>query len=198
VPGLADIKKSAQSVGRAVEAEKRAATSLASWLLPLAILLVGGFLLWKFLAGREVPKAAVESAKAAVEKTKEVGESVAKAVPEAMAVPDLAKLQENFGGLFKSMDTAFSGIHDAATAESAKPALQELNTKIDAMNAVLAKLPAPTAAALRPFLEEQVKQASEKANAASSTNGIGADIKSLLQEIVTKITKWISAATSTK
>jgi hypothetical protein len=33
----------------------------------------------------------------------------------------------------------------------------------------------------------------EKANAASSVEGIGADIKALIQEIVVKITKWISA-----
>lgn len=204
VPGLADFKRSAQSVGRgAVEAEKAAAGSLANWLLPLAILLIGGYLLWHFLAGREVPKVAVDKAKAAVEKTvdktKEIGENVAKAVvPESIAVPDLAKLKENFGGLFKSMDSALSGIKDAATAEAAKPALQDLNTKIDAMNEVLSKLPEASATALRPFLEEQIKAAAEKANAASSAQGISTDVKSLIQQIISKITKWITAATGAK
>jgi hypothetical protein len=43
------------------------------------------------------------------------------------------------------------------------------------------------------MMVEQVKVATEKANAASSVPGIGTEIKALIQEIVTKITKWISA-----
>jgi hypothetical protein len=44
-------------------------------------------------------------------------------------------------------------------------------------------------------LEKQVKAITEKANAVGSIEGMGADVKALIHEIVVKITKWISADT---
>ena len=77
---------------------------------------------------------------------KKPAETVDKAVamkpasPEVIDVPDLARVRDDLGGLFKSLDTGFSDIRDAASAERAMPALKDLNGKIDAMNLILSRL----------------------------------------------------------
>jgi hypothetical protein len=60
------------------------------------------------------------------------------------------------------------------------------------MSQVFSRLPEASAAALRPVIEDQVNAATEKAEAVSSTEGIGAEVRALIQEIVAKITKWLS------
>jgi hypothetical protein len=94
--------------------------------------------------------------------------------------------------MFKSLDTAFTDIRDAASAERAMPTLRELNTKIDSMNQTLSRLPEAGRATLRPVIEEQVNAVAEKARAASAIEGIGAEIKALIQEILAKLTRWIT------
>jgi hypothetical protein len=72
------------------------------------------------------------------------------------------------------------------------PALRELNTKIDTMNQTLTRLPEAGRATLRPVIEEQVNAVAEKARAASAIEGIGPEIKALIQEILAKLTRWIT------
>lgn len=189
IAGLVGMKEPAYKTRRPTEIERPAARSLASWLVPLAIALVGGFFLWQFLSRPRADQAAVKTPA----KTAEQVVVMKPALPEVTDVPELARVRDDLGGLFKSLDTGFSDIRDAASAERAMPALKDLNGKIDAMNLILSRLPKASADAVRPMMMEQLKVATEKANAASSVPGIGAEIKSLIQEIVTKITKWISA-----
>ena len=72
-------------------------------------------------------------------------------------------MRDELGGMFKSLDTTFTDIRDAASAERAMPALRELNTKIDSMNQTLSRLPEAGRATLRPVIEEQVNAVAEKA-----------------------------------
>jgi hypothetical protein len=189
IPGLTGTKGPASTSRRTAEVDRPAARSTASWLVPLALALLAGFFLWQFLSRPKADQAAVKKPAETVDKSL----PMKPALPAVTDVPDLASVRDNLSGLFKSMDTALLEIKDAGSAERAMPAMKELNSKIDAMNLILSRLPESSVVALRPFIEEQVKAATERANTASSVVGIGDQIKALIQEIVAKITKWISA-----
>jgi hypothetical protein len=187
IPDASEIRKPTYSTAHTKEREPVAARSPLSWLVPAALALLGGFFLWQFLSR---PRANPPVADRAVPAVDEV--EVMKPILPDVDVPSLASVRDDLDGLFKSLDTTFTDIRDASSAERAMPALRELNTKIDSMNQLLSRLPEANRTMLRPALEDQVKIATEKANAANSIEGIGADFKSLIQEIVAKITKWIT------
>jgi hypothetical protein len=127
-----------------------------------------------------------------VSMTTEAVTAMKPALPAGME-QSIATVRDDLSGLFESLDTSLTDIQDAASAQRAMPALRQLNTKIDSVNQLVSRLPEASRTLLRPTLEEQVKVATEKANAASSIDGIGSEIKALIHEIVTKISKWISA-----
>jgi hypothetical protein len=183
-----EIRKPTHSTTHTRERGPVAARSPLSWLLPVGLALLGGFILWQFLSR---PKAIPPVARTVAPTADEV--RVLKPVVPDVEIPSLDRVRDDLGGLFKSLDTTFTDIRDASSAERAMPALRELNTKIDSMNQLLSRLPEANRAMLRPALADQVKIAAEKANAANSIEGIGADFKSLIQEILVKITKWITA-----
>jgi hypothetical protein len=188
IPRAGEIRKPAYTAVRKMDREPVAAGSALRWVLPLALALVGGYFLWQFLSRPAVNQAAAERVSAAAEEV----QAMKPVLPAGIDVPSLANVRDDLGGLFKSLDTAFTDIRDAASAERAMPALRELNTKIDSLNQVLSQLPESARATLRPVIEQQIKVATEKANAVSSVEGVGADLKSLIREIIAKITRWIS------
>lgn len=188
IPEAGEIRKPTYATTHTREREPVAARSPLSWLVPAALALLGGFFLWQFLSRPRVNPPVAEATAPTADEVK-----VMKPVLPEVDVPNLGSVRDDLGGLFKSLDTTFTDIRDASSAERAMPALRELNTKIDSMNQLFSRLPEASRTTLRPALEEQVKVATEKANTVSSIEGIGADIKSLIQEIVAKITKWITA-----
>lgn len=189
IPDTIEIPRPAHAAARTTRSEPVAASSAAQWLLPLALALVGGFILWQFMSRPRAQQAAAEKGATTVDEVT----AMKPVLPEGVDVPSLASVRDDVTGLFKSLDTTFSDIRDAASAERAMPALREIDTKIDAMSQLLSRLPTASVTAVRPMIEDQVKTATEKANAVTSIEGIGADFKSLIQQIVAKITKWISA-----
>jgi hypothetical protein len=206
IPGADEVRGTTYSTPRARDREPVATSSPAKWLLPLGLALLAGLFLWQFVLrprADRVDQAARDTAN--VERTANTAARNAntaadrvtamKPVTEGIDVPSVSVVRDDLTGLFKSLDTSFSDIRDAASAERALPALRDLNTKVDAMTQVFSRLPEASRAALRPALEEQVQLATEKAEAVNSIEGIGANIKALIQEIITKITRWISAST---
>jgi hypothetical protein len=190
IPDASDIRKPAHAPSYTRTPEPVAAAAPLRWLLPLAALLLGGFFLWQFLSRPRANEAVAEKVEAARDNV-----TARKPVPpDTIDVPSLANVRDDLGGMFKSLDTTFTDIRDAASAERAAPALRDMDAKIDAMHQLLSRLPESNRATLRPVIEEQVTIATEKANAASSVEGIGADIKALIQGIIAKLAKWISAA----
>jgi hypothetical protein len=189
IPDIDEVRTPTYATSRKADIKPVTAGSPARWLLPLAAALLGGFFLWQYLSRAREAQVAENRVTAPAEET-----TVMKpVVPDGADVPDLAAVRDDLSGLFKSLDTAITDIRDPATAAQAMPALKDLNARIDAMNQVYSRLPAASKTTLRPVLEQQIKLATEKANAASSIEGIGAELKALLQEIIEKLKKWISA-----
>jgi hypothetical protein len=189
IPDVSDVPRPAYATSSKADIKPVAASSPMLWLLPLAVALLAGFFLWQFLSRPRDRQVAVED----VTTTTEEVTVMKPVVPNAVDVPDLNVVRDDVGDLFKSLDTTFTDIRDPASAERAMPTLKELNAKIDRMNQVYSRLPEASRATLRPVIEEQVQVATEKASAASSIEGIGAEIKALLQEIIGKLRRWISA-----
>lgn len=190
IPSVDDVRKTTYSAARRVAPETVAAASPTRWMAPVAIALalLGGYLLWQLLARPGAQQAAVDRTVTTADETRVMRPEL----PAEIDVPALPSVRDELGGFFKSMDTTFTDIRDAASAERAMPALRDLNTKIDSMNQMLARLPEASRVTLRPVLEEQVKAVTEKATAVSAIEGIGTQIKSLIQEILAKLAKWIS------
>jgi hypothetical protein len=203
IPGVGEAKTAAYNSVRKSTPEPVATGSPAMWLIPLAIALLGGYFLWQFLSRPGVEQAAdnrvrttADDVRTTVDQTARTTADEVRAmkpvVPDGIDVPSITSVRDELGGMFKSLDTAFTDIRDAASAERAMPTLRELNTKIDSMNQTLSRLPEAGRATLRPVIEEQVNAVAEKARAASAIEGIGAEIKALIQEILAKLTRWIT------
>jgi hypothetical protein len=202
IPSADEVRGTTYSTPRTRDREPVTTSSPAKWLLPLGLALLAGLFLWQFVLrprADRVAQTAADTANAARDTANAAADRVTAMKPvttDAIDIPSVSVVRDDLTGLFNSLDTSFSDIRDAASAERALPALRDLNTKVDAMSQVFSRLPEASRAALRPALEEQVRMATEKANAVSSIEGIGANIKALIQEIINKITRWISAGTT--
>jgi Bacterial protein of unknown function (DUF937) len=189
IPGTSEVRETTYSTARKTTAPVAAPSSPALWLIPAALALLAGLFLWNYFSRQRANQVVAEKVTPAAQDV-----TVMKPVlPSGIDDATLGTVRNDLGGLFKSLNTSLSDIRDPASAERAMPALREMNTKIDTIDQVLARLPDATRSALRPTIEEQAKVAIEKANAASAVNGIGAEFKALIQQIVTKISKWVSA-----
>jgi hypothetical protein len=189
IPDIDEVRTPSYATSRRADIKPVTSGSPLLWLLPLAAALLGGFFLWQFLSRPREAQVADRNVATTTEPT-----TVMKpVVPNSVGVPDLAGVRDDMGGLFKSLNTTLMDIRDPASAEQAMPALRELNAKIDSMSQVYSRLPEASRTTLQPVVEEQATIAAEKASAVNSMEGIGAEIKALLEEIIGKLRKWISA-----
>jgi hypothetical protein len=204
IPSVGEVKKAAYSTVRKPAPEPVATSSPAMWLIPLALALLGGYFLWQYMSRRpgveqtaaNTVRTTADDARTTVDqasrRTAEEVQAMKPVVPDGIDLPNITGVRDELTGMFRSLDTAFTDIRDAASAERAMPALRDLNTKIDAMNQTLTRLPEAGRATLRPVIEEQVRVVSEKARAVSAIEGIGVEIKALIQEILAKLARWIA------
>lgn len=190
IPGMSDAKDAARSAAdatrRGAEMTERAAPSMASWLIPAAVLLLGGFLLWNVLK----PKPAEQPV--AAESTPE-GETVVAmkpAIPEIPEIPSASQLGSELNDTFRSLGDTFSSMQDAASAEAAVPKLEEMSTKIDSFKKMFARLPDAGRATLRKSIEAQLNPLLEKAQQTLAIPGLSERIKTLINQIVTKLEEW--------
>jgi hypothetical protein len=203
IPGMGEAKQAAYNTVRKATPEPVASGSPAMWLIPLAIALLGGYFLWQFLSRPGGEPAVADRARTTADDARTTTDQAARTtadevramkpvVPDSMGAPSITGVRDALSDMFRSLDTTFTDIRDAASAERAMPALRELNTKIDTMDQTLSRLPEAARTTLRPVIEEQVNSVAEKARAASEIEGIGAEIKALIQEILAKLTRWIT------
>jgi hypothetical protein len=192
IPGLTGAKDAvrvaSQTTRRGAETAQRSAPSIASWLLPLAVAVVGGLLLWNFLRPRAAEQQVTDADAVTVE-SEEV--TVMKpAVPDMPATPTAAQLTGDINATFKTLGETFAGITDAASAEAAAPKLQELSAKLDSMKKMLSQLPETGRATLIKSIESQLNPMKEKAEQTLALPGLSERIKTLIGEIVRKLEEW--------
>jgi hypothetical protein len=189
--GAADaVRAATHTTRRAADTAERAAPSVASWLLPLAALLVGALLLWYFLRPR------AETAPTAAREATTQGDRVTAmkpAVPETPTIPDLPSvsgLTDQLNTTFRTLGETFASIKDAASAEAAAPKLEELSTTIDSIKRSMAQLPEAGRATLQRTVEQQLNPIKDQAQRTLELPGLSERIKQLIAQIVRKLEEW--------
>jgi hypothetical protein len=194
VPGLSDAQEAFRSAGQATrrtaESAERASPSIASWLLPVAGLLVVAFLLWQFL--KPEPETGPTAQQTATSETAQ-GERVTAmkpAVPDTPNVPSATQLTEELNTTFNSVRETFTSIKDAASAEAAAPKLEELSAKIDAIKTRMAQLPQTGRTTLQTVVQEQLNPIKERAQQALNAPGLSDRVRTLINQILRKLEEW--------
>jgi hypothetical protein len=183
VPGLARIREMARPAASSAKSVASESRSLASTLLPLALLLLVAFVVWSFWNNRPANQPGVAEV---VDETEEV--VVMKPVaPDSIGMPDVTSAKEQLTGFFTSAGDVFAKIKDSASAEAAMPQLGELNRKIDALKSTFTRLPAAGQTALEGFIKEHIDPLRQQAAQTLSLPGLSERVKSLIQEIVRKL-----------
>lgn len=198
IPGLAGagdaVRGATQSARRATETAGAAGGSAASWILPLAVLIVGGLLLWQFLKPR-----APERPVAGNTKTDAATTTVMKpVVPDATAgTLDMARVTDDMKGILTSFTSELATIKDAASADAALPKLQEMKTKLDTLHATWAKIPETARTTLRQIVSEQMAPLKERAEQTIAIPGIGDRVKALIQGILERLAEMMQPPAAT-
>jgi hypothetical protein len=191
VPGLSDATSAAQSAAsttrRAAETAGRSAPSMASWVIPLAIALVAGFLIWNALKPK--PAEGPEVAEATPSAREEVV-AMKPTTPEVPAIPSPQQLGTELGTTFETLGDTLGSIRDRASAEAAASKLTEVDAKIDNLGAILAQLPETARSEMQPAIERQVDSLKEQAQRTLEIPGLSDRIKTLINQIITKLERW--------
>jgi len=174
VPGLGKFGDAARTAGSRA---KTAAPSAASWVVPLALVLLAGFLLWKYQPRQVADQAAAEAERTTVRKP---------IVTESPTTPAATELTDSLRGIFQSAGETLAQIEDAATAEAAKPQLEELSAKLDTAREALGKLHEIGQNMVRKFVDREFGSLLEKIEKIGMIPAIQAEVKTLIDEIVKK------------
>jgi hypothetical protein len=188
VPGFGRATEAARSTVRKAETVGAAAGPSAAWIIPVALLLLGGFFLWQYL---QAHPAAVESADRKIDQPREVT-SMKPVISDSMSanIPDAAHMTGDLTSIFQSLGTSLAGIKDAASAEAAAPKLEEVKSKLDGMSDMFNRLPETNRMTINQFVKEHVDTLQKQAAATTAIPGISAQIRALISEIVEKLTRF--------
>ena len=124
------------------------------WALPLAVVVGLGWFAMQFFGKQDAATdaisnvsdaasgAASDAVSGAVEQAGALSEDALKAAQEAMPDGvDFSAISGGIEGVFGSATDALSGVTDAASAEAALPALEEVSGKLGGLNDVVSRLP---------------------------------------------------------
>ncbi|MFZ5830960.1 MAG: DUF937 domain-containing protein [Planctomycetota bacterium] len=211
IPGMAAFDSAARAGDRTVRTagatSTRASTlardstsSLLSWLIPLAALLLVGLGLWYYFGrDRAAPVVARDATEAPADRTAETptepGEPSGTTVtamrpvtpPEPPAVLDVAAATSELSEALSSAGQALKGIDDAASANAAVPRLTEVNTKIESLRDMYDRLPPAGQTALAEAIDKQFGPIKEEATRIMAMPGASEEVKSTLQGITSKL-----------
>jgi hypothetical protein len=200
IPGLAGAGEAVRDAAttttrRTAETAEAATGSLASWLLPLAVLIVGGLLLWNFLKPRPGDQPVAQDANREAAPTTVMKPVVPDAANRDLpAMPTAAQMTESVRSVLTSFNEQLGAIRDAASAEAAAPRLEELKTKLDGIRAAWTRLPEADRPALRDLISAQIDPLKQKAQETLALPGLSDRIKALINDILQRLSELVSPA----
>jgi hypothetical protein len=189
VPGFGDaVPAAAASARRATETAGR---SVASWAVPLALVLLAGFFIWQMMQDRAGMEQAADQGAASDETT-----VMKPVVPDATAMPAMTQVRDELTGVFDSLNKTLTGIRDAASAEAAAPELEALNQKLDALGGTFEALPETGRNTLQQFIADQLGALKTKVMDTLAITGLSDRVRTLINEIVRKLEDLRGAQTT--
>jgi hypothetical protein len=156
------VDTTARAARSAADATASAGSSLLKWVLPMAALAaIGLILLWFFRPGK----------------------------PPTVDLPaaDVSKLSTDLTGDFKSLTDSLAGIKDAASATAALPKLTELSGKLDAMKALVDRLPAADKGKIIDLIKPNLAKLEEQFAKLQWTPGVGDKVEPAVDGIMGKL-----------
>jgi hypothetical protein len=164
--------------------------SAARWAVPLLLAALGLFLAWNFLKPRADETASVDRAEPAPEEVV-VNKPIMDDQPAAM---EISQVNDDLRGIFTRAGDVFTEIRDASSAATAQPKLEELEKQIDDMKATISRLPSTGMATVRELADTSLATLKEKAQQTLDLPGLSAEIRSLIETILQKLTALFTPA----
>jgi hypothetical protein len=185
VPGLATAARAVRSAARGVEAKSH---SLMRFVLPLAGIAVLAALLWMFLPTRSNPVPQVENP-AVVTRAQSPDIARAPVMESAKPLdPDVSNLKAELTDTFRKLTETLSSVKDSQSAETALPALQELEGKLDVVKTSMKDLGAAGKATISTLVKATEVKLRELIEKVLAIPGVGEKIKAVADSIKTKLT----------
>lgn len=199
--GIANLlSEGTQSAKRAAAETAQAGSGLLKTLVPLAILVAIGLLVWKMTssnAAKQAAKTTVDAAESAVAATGDAIENVAEDVSDAAdritmnkpVVPgvNFEAISEELGMSFGKLSESISTISDEASARSVLPQIEEVSKQIGLLG--FDKMPQEATATLQGILRPLVEKLQAAIELASKIPGV----KSILEPAVGSLMDSVSA-----
>lgn len=146
----------------------RATPDVGRWLWPLILLAALAGILWY-----------------AFSRPRAVTPPPAPVVPSAM--PAASELGSNLTGVVKNVTTSLSGITDEATAETALPQLQELNTKLAGIKSTWSTLPESAKSSISSIAGTSLGTLKDQAGKVLAIPGVSEKIKPTVDAILSNL-----------
>ena len=140
----------------------------------------------------ETAEQATESTEQAAEEATADAEQMANSAEDATAALTVGgvNLGEEIGTTVSDATTALGGITDKASAESALPDLQAVDTRLGELGTDVEKLPDQAKEALASLLDNSLPQLKELAAKVEGMAGVGEVVKPTLDSIMAKLDAW--------
>jgi predicted lipid-binding transport protein (Tim44 family) len=187
VPGLADARETARRASDAIPAGDFTAIKwLAPALIALGVLAVLWFTFWRkgeTTTASKTPNATNQSP--VVSDRSYLDAKAAEAAKSRLE--DATRLGKDLTDVYGSVSESLSGIKDAASAEAALPALQELNGRLDTMNTMRQKLPESARSSIESITTDKLDGLKAIIQKVLDIPGVREKLKPILDEILTKL-----------
>ncbi len=139
-------------------------------------------------------QATQEAAKPATQATQQATESATQATPSmaSLTVGDV-DLGKRITAFFDDTKKTLEGVTDAASAEAARPKLQEIGTNLDQIKELAGQLPAEGKQALTGMVDSSMPTIRQLIDKVMALPGVGEVLKATLEPIKTKLESLATA-----
>jgi hypothetical protein len=195
VPGLGAVADAARagyanvSDGVRTAAERARAATPASplrWLVPLAVLLALGLLLWNYFGRAPTP-----SAPTGVTTTSARIPEVPTPRPP-LGAAEVTRLTDDLKGALNSATTTLAEIKDAATAEAALPEIEKINGNPDTAYGLFDRVPAASRGTIVSLVKDQMGKLQEPTDKVKALPGLGDKARAAVDAMLAKVKAFMT------